>query len=131
MASLFLPVRNHFLTLMFAHLSTGNNPSFEALLDTMQHIAKDSSDPSSQKAAFLFLTRCVGSYGMPITSPTSPTMQNGASQRTGLPGFERIVYEQLVPTAFAVPSAPDFNPKDGQTVAVRHLSLQIILPYMT
>jgi exportin-T len=85
----------------------------------MQHIAKDTSDPQSQKTAFLFLNRCVASYGRP---PTSPNITNGSlEEQQGLPGFERIIYEQLVPTAFAVPSAPDFNPKDGQTIAVCYL----------
>ncbi|KAI6099576.1 hypothetical protein F5141DRAFT_963807, partial [Pisolithus sp. B1] len=35
-----------------------------------------------------------------------------------LPGFERFVYERLVPTAFAVLSSPQFNPKDGQMLMV-------------
>jgi len=35
-----------------------------------------------------------------------------------LPGFERFIYERLVPTAFHVPSLPNFNLKDGQVTVV-------------
>lgn len=35
-----------------------------------------------------------------------------------MPGFERLIYERLVPLAFEVPSQPDFNIKDAQTLGV-------------
>ncbi|KAJ7593086.1 armadillo-type protein [Mycena floridula] len=97
-------------------VSPRNNPSFEALLNTMQRIAEDVSDPQSQKSAFTFLSRCVATYGQ-----LPQQVQNGAEQEgEALPGFERIIYERLVPAAFQVPAAPDINLKDGQVTVVLH-----------
>lgn len=87
----------------------------------MCQIAQDTSDPYSQKAVFTFFGRAVQVW----CSPESPTLNGNASQF--LPGFERFVYERLVPTAFSVLSLPQFNPKDGQMLMVsctcRHMAL--------
>ena len=79
----------------------GNRPQLEALLGSMQQLAEDVSDPSSQKAAFQFLGRCLTAWVQPI----QPDMSNG-QQSMGLPGFERFVYERLIPTAFSVLASP-------------------------
>jgi len=84
----------------------------------MLRLVEDVSDTGSQKAALSFFTRCVAVWGQPLTPPSAgPDGQ--VQESTGLPGFERFIYEQLVPTAFAVPSLPEFNLKDGQMVVVR------------
>ena len=75
----------------------------------MLHLAEDPSDPASEKAAFQFLGRCVAVWSEPPKGP-------GAQQV--LPGFERFVYERVIPSAFAVLSLPQFNIKDGQIVVV-------------
>ncbi|PCH42166.1 ARM repeat-containing protein [Wolfiporia cocos MD-104 SS10] len=90
--------------------SERNNGQLEGLLAAMQQIAEDVSDPPSQKAAFTFFGRCVSAWAQPVGDDNS--------QSQGLPGFERFVYERLVPTAFAVLSSPQFNFKDGQTTMV-------------
>ena len=76
----------------------------------MLRLAEDPSDPSSEKAAFSFLGRCVSVWA-------GPSETNGGQQV--LPGFERFVYERVIPSAFAVLSLPQFNIKDGQIVVVR------------
>jgi len=81
----------------------------------MQQLIEDVSDPGSQKVAVIFLSRCVTVWGIPIAS--SP-IANGPGTNEGLPGFDRFIYERLVPTAFRVPSLPAFNPKDGQMMVV-------------
>lgn len=81
----------------------------------MQRLAEDVSDPPSQKSAFTFLNRCVTTWGQ----------QDGQTASNSLPGFDRFIYERLVPTAFRVLSLPDFNPKDGQMMVVS------IIPYCT
>ena len=73
----------------------------------MQQLVEDVQDPGSQKVAVVFLSRCVVFWGQ----PDLPANQN-------LPGFERFIYERLVPTAFHVPSLPNFNLKDGQVTVV-------------
>ena len=78
----------------------------------MLRLAEDPSDPTSEKAAFQFLSRCVSVWAEPPKAP-------GAQQV--VPGFERFVYERMVPTAFADLSLPQFNIKDGQIVVVSHI----------
>ncbi len=92
-----------------------NQTQLEALLGSMQAIAEDLGDITSEKAAFQFLGRCVTVWAQPIV----PSMANGTSTSQGLPGFERYVYERLVPSAFSVLSSPQFNIKDGQASLVR------------
>lgn len=87
----------------------GNKGQLEGLLESMLRLAEDPSDPSSEKYAILFLGRCVAVWAEPPKAP-------GGQQV--LPGFERFVYERVVPTAFAVLSLPQFNIKDGQIVVV-------------
>lgn len=81
----------------------------------MQRLAEDVSDPASEKAAILFLSRAASTWGQHIASP-SPS-ENGQTSG-GLPGFDRFIYEHLVPIAFRVPSSPQFNMKDGQMMVV-------------
>lgn len=88
----------------------GNSGGFETLIESMQRLAEDVSDPPSQKVAFMFFNRCVSTWGQPSN--------NGQAAQESLPGFERFIYERLVPTAFRVPSLPDFNIKDGQMMVV-------------
>ena len=87
----------------------GNKAQLENLLESMLRLAEDPSDPTSEKAAFSFLGRCMTVWAEPPKTP-------GAQQV--LPGFERFIYERVVPTAFAVLSLPQFNIKDGQIVVV-------------
>lgn len=93
-------------------ISERNKNALEPLLENMCQIAQDTSDPYSQKAVFTFFGRAVQVW----CSPESPTPNGSASHH--LPGFERFVYERLLPTAFSVPSSPQFNPKDGQSLMV-------------
>lgn len=98
----------------------GNNASFDSLMETMRVLAEDVSDPPNQKAAFNFLTRCVPVWARPNPEPPAA---NGNSNHNplnemGLPGFERYIYERLVPTAFGVPSLPNLNLRDGQVTVV-------------
>ncbi|KAG6842293.1 pre-tRNA nuclear export protein [Blastosporella zonata] len=88
--------------------SERNSPSFESLIDSLRRQAEDVSDPSSQKVTLTFLNKGVNIWGQPD------------SAQGGLPGFDRFIYERLVPTIFHVPSSPEFNVKDGQMMVVLH-----------
>jgi exportin-T len=98
-------------------LSTGNKGGFEPLLETMQRLAEDVTDPPSERAAFTFLGRCVNVWGQPDTTP-STVNGNAQAESRGLPGFEHFIYDRLIPSAFRVPSLPQFNLKDGQMLVV-------------
>ena len=78
----------------------------------MQRLVEDLQDPGSQKVAVMFLSRCVVFWGQ----PDLPANQS-------LPGFELFIYKRLVPTAFRVPSLPNFNLKDGQVTVVSSILL--------
>ncbi|KAH9945166.1 ARM repeat-containing protein [Epithele typhae] len=92
-------------------ISERNKGQLEILLGSMLSLAEDPSDPSSEKAAFSFFGRAVSAWADPSTA--------GGGQQV-FPGFERFVYERVVPTAFAILSLPQFNIKDGQIVVVLH-----------
>lgn len=92
----------------------GNRTQLESLLASMQQLAEDVNDPISQKAAFQFLGRCITTWLEPVAGANGQA--NGQSQ--ALPGFERFVYERLIPSAFSVLSSPQFNIKDGQMLVV-------------
>ncbi|KAJ3517935.1 hypothetical protein NLJ89_g183 [Agrocybe chaxingu] len=98
-------------------ISDRNSASFENLIQTMQQLAEDVLDPACEKVALTFLSRCVTVWGHPAGAPTAT---NGQDAGGSLPGFERFIYERLIPTAFRVPSLPNFNFKDGQLVVVLH-----------
>jgi exportin-T len=82
----------------------------------MQHLAEDTSDPSSQKAALTFLGRSVTAWSQ--IGPAVPNGVGNPESEGGLPGFERFIYECLLPAAFRVPSLSTFNLKDGQMLGV-------------
>jgi exportin-T len=90
-------------------MDLGNKDAFETLLTSMKQVAEDPSDPASQKAAFVFLGRCVFVWGV---------LPSADGATGGLPGFERFIYERLVPSAFRVIALPQFNIKDGQILVV-------------
>lgn len=98
--------------------TSGNKGGFEPLLESMQNLAENVSDPVSQRAAFTFLSRCVSIWGQVESAHAEPN-GNAMAQPRGVPGFERFVYERLVPAAFGVLSSPQFNLKDGQMLVVR------------
>lgn len=100
------------LLLLSDQRTSGNRNALVPLLEDICKLAEDTSDPSSQKAAFAFLGRCVQVW-CPLE--LLPSEKSGQS---GLPGFEHFVYERLVPVAFSVLSSPQFNPKDGQMLVV-------------
>jgi hypothetical protein len=81
----------------------------------MLQLAGDGSDTQSQRAAFAFLSKSVSVWGQPPSDATNGEVVPGSQ---GVPGFERFVYENVVPTAFAVLSLPDLNIKDGQVLVV-------------
>ncbi|KAF8896374.1 armadillo-type protein [Infundibulicybe gibba] len=113
----FLTLMNNIMTSKLHGIFTSerNQGQFESVIETMQQIAEDVSDPASQKTAFTFLSKSVIVWGQ------YPVKQEGLGETSdGLPGFERFIYERFVPAAFRVPSLPDFNMKDGQQMVVLH-----------
>ncbi|KAF9267725.1 ARM repeat-containing protein [Marasmius fiardii PR-910] len=103
-------------------ISSRNNSSFDSLMETMRLLSEDTSDLPNQKAAFTFLTRCVTVWARPqqATPASNGNSNHNPLNDMALPGFERYIYESLIPTAFRVPSNPALNLKDGQVTVVLH-----------
>lgn len=97
-----------------------NSAGFETLIDSMRLQAEDISDPPCQKVALTFLNKGVSIWGQPSTEGGQSASQGGVL------GFDRFIYERLVPTAFHVPSTPGFNLKDGQMMVVSIHDIEII-----
>ncbi|KAJ8515674.1 hypothetical protein ONZ45_g6962 [Pleurotus djamor] len=97
--------------------SDRNKSTFESLLATVLRQVEDLSDTSGQKTALSFFGRCVTVWGQP---PREMPDGSQVAEPDAIPGFERFIYEQLVPTAFSVLFKPEFNIKDGQMFTVLH-----------
>ena len=87
----------------------------------MEQVAQDCSDPPCARIAISFLTRCINVWGSIQPAPVNGNGTQGASPES-LPGFERFIYEHLVPLAFVLPLQPSFNIKDGQIIVVSFLN---------
>jgi len=111
----FLSERTHIhryrylLFLIALPVLLGNKGQLEGLLEMIERVVVDLTDPPGQRSALQFLARCVNVWAV------SPP--DGGPQE--LPGFERFIYERLVPATFRVLSLPEFNTKDGQVMMVR------------
>ncbi|KAJ7475824.1 armadillo-type protein [Mycena latifolia] len=95
-------------------ISPRNRGGFDSLMETMLRIAGDISDPPSEKAALVFLTRSIAIWGQPVASEPNGNEQNC------LPGFEQYLYDHIVTTVFRIPSLPEFNLKDPGLTPVLH-----------
>ena len=115
MCQITYSARSLFVT--FDSRFAGNKAIFEDLLNSVVQIAQDFSDNNGQKLAFAFLSRTITIWGQ-LGSPSNGTINGSGAAHGPLPGFDRFVYERLVPVAFKVPSASEFNVKDGQMMVV-------------
>ena len=96
------------INLLSSLVLVGNKGQIESLLEMMERLVVDLTDPAGQRSTLQFLARCVNAWA--VTSPDGDQP---------LPGFERFVYERLIPATFRVLSLPEFNTKDGQIMLVR------------
>lgn len=79
-------------------------------------MASDTSDPLNQKLALIFLTKFISLFGYAAL----PVETNGTSA-SGIilvPGIEQFIYQRVLVVAFSIPFRPEFNVKDGQSIAV-------------
>ena len=72
---------------------------------------QDNTDPSSQKMALTFFSRCISVWGQRSQSAVSLNGNsngdavNVSNASNSLPGFDGFVYERLIPLAFNIPFA--------------------------
>ncbi|KZO89899.1 ARM repeat-containing protein [Calocera viscosa TUFC12733] len=116
-------------SLLFTILASPKNlGAFETFLVFVMRIAENPSDPQSQKLAFIILSKGVAAWGI---NPALPAPNGSAAASNGtngivhpppstqpIPGFERFIYDQLIPLAFRVPLNPDMRLKDAEASLV-------------
>ncbi|KAL9601146.1 MAG: hypothetical protein Q9219_002745 [cf. Caloplaca sp. 3 TL-2023] len=88
-------------------VSETNQAGFTTVISTIEHLARDASDFPTAKLAFTVLTRMVATWG-------GPDVQTGSSPQPTLPGFDLFIMERFSPLCWALPSQPNFDPKDAQ-----------------
>ncbi|EJU04760.1 Xpo1-domain-containing protein [Dacryopinax primogenitus] len=107
--------------------SPNNMGAFETFMIFLMRLAEIPSEPQAQKLAFIILSKAVAAWGvnpaLPSTNGTStPNGTNGIVRAPPstqpIPGFDRFIYDQLIPLAFRVPLNPDLRFKDAETTLV-------------
>ncbi len=97
---------------------TVNQPSFDAVLTTNEHLAKDIGDLPTARLAFIVLSRMVMTWGGPDVVSQPLSQGNGvvaeARPQPSLPGFDRFMMTRFSPLSWAIPSNSNFNSKDAQ-----------------
>ncbi|KAG8841291.1 pre-tRNA nuclear export protein, partial [Tulasnella sp. 330] len=109
--------------LYMVYISPRNAPQFEGLVGGVIEFAVDATYPPLQKSAFGLLAAFATQFGAPEGSTVVVRDRSKANaiqemQVHHVPGFERVIYERLIPMAFDVPSAPNFHAKDPQSLQV-------------
>ncbi|KAG9000427.1 pre-tRNA nuclear export protein [Tulasnella sp. JGI-2019a] len=109
--------------LYMVYISHRNAPQFESLVGGVIGFASDATYPPLQKSAFGLLAAFATQFGAPEGSTVVVRDRSKANavqemQVHHVPGFERVIYERLIPMAFDVPAAPNFNSKDPQSLQV-------------
>lgn len=123
-------------------ISDRNKPEFENVLSTLLNMARECSDPQSQRLAFSFFAKSVIAWGTSPDAAAAPSVfadsarsaqskavANGLASATNqhaiekgeraaqaLPGYEQFIYGQLVPLCFEIPADSKFNIKTGLSV---------------
>jgi exportin-T len=85
-------------------------------LETILQMAVDTSDPLNEKLALIFITKFISLFGhasQPVNGTGTAT--NGVII---VPGIDQFIYHRVLVVAFQIPFLPDFNLKDGQSIAV-------------
>jgi len=96
-------------------VSTTNQPHFETVIESIEHFTKDISDPTTAKMAFQLLARmCMVWGGEDVVPGQIPADMTQPGQQA-LPGFKQFMTTRFSPLCWAMPSNPNFNPKDGQS----------------
>ncbi|KAG8977966.1 pre-tRNA nuclear export protein, partial [Tulasnella sp. 427] len=116
--SLILAIATGPLATVF--ISPRNLTSFPSIVEGIMSFAADNTYPPSQRLAISILSNFCLEFGPPEGAPL-PAKKPGAKEEIQthyVPGFERVIYDRLIPLAFSIPISPGFNWKDGLTIQV-------------
>ncbi|KAF3901666.1 Exportin-T [Orbilia brochopaga] len=107
-------------------MSAANQPNFQALLETVEHFAKDVSDPHAERLAIALMARMSSVWGGPeipeTVLPEDKKKNPQAAQKASMPlepipGFDRfmITFSEI---CWGVPANSQFDAKDAQSKLV-------------
>ncbi|OAP63802.1 hypothetical protein AYL99_03029 [Fonsecaea erecta] len=96
-------------------VSARNQPIFESVIASIEHLARDVEDFPTAKMAFLLLSRMCTVWGGPdVVSATGQVNNNVPGPQPALPGFDQFMITRFSPLCWALPTNPSFNSKDAQ-----------------
>jgi exportin-T len=96
-------------------VSSTNQPIFESVITSIEHLARDVEDFPTAKMAFLLLSKMCSVWGGPdIVSMTGQATAHTSGPQPVLPGFEQFMISRFSPLCWALPTNPAFNSKDAQ-----------------
>ncbi len=96
-------------------VSATNQPVFEDIMTSIEHLARDVEDFPTAKMALLLLSRMCAVWGGPdVVSLTGQANPDAAQPRPALPGFDQYMITRFSPLCWALPTNPSFNNKDAQ-----------------
>lgn len=96
-------------------VSATNQPAFETVITSIEHLARDVEDFPTAKMAFILLSRMCSVWGGPdVVSITGQATSNGDVPQPSLPGFDQFMMTRFSPLCWALPTNPSFNSKDPQ-----------------
>eukprot|EP01112_Ceratiomyxa_fruticulosa_P004613 TRINITY_DN15148_c0_g1_i1.p1 TRINITY_DN15148_c0_g1~~TRINITY_DN15148_c0_g1_i1.p1 ORF type:complete len:397 (-),score=79.09 TRINITY_DN15148_c0_g1_i1:63-1121(-) len=109
------------LTNSLSHVLTSstNITTLERVLSTVLQ-GCNSDDQNLQKVCFVVLRRMVEEWCIPTNNgsngtPAQNNMSNGNNhvENRGLEGFNKVIYQQIIPLTFSVPLKPNFDFNDS------------------
>ncbi|KAG9792250.1 Exportin-T [Exophiala dermatitidis] len=96
-------------------VSGTNQPIFESVINSVEHLARDVEDFPSAKMAFILLSRMCTVWGGPdVVSANGQANANTPVPQPALPGFDQFMITRFSPLCWALPTNPAFNSKDAQ-----------------
>jgi exportin-T len=105
-------------------VSETNRAQFDNMLRAIEHYAKETSDPSTEKIAFNLISKMSFVFGplatLPAQGPKSTIGIAGANppQQQPLQGFEALMNQRFSLLCWEVPKQQGFNIKDAQSKIV-------------
>ena len=96
-------------------VSSTNQPIFESVITSIEHLARDVEDLPTAKMAFVLISRMCNVWGGPdVVSMTGQASANATGPQPMLPGFDQFMMTRFSPLCWALPTNPSFNSKDAQ-----------------
>lgn len=96
-------------------VSNTNQPIFESVISSIEHLARDVEDFPSAKMALQLLSRMCTTWGGPdVVSAVNTPAVDTPNASLALPGFDQFMITRFSSLCWALPTNPSFNSKDAQ-----------------